>query len=366
MGQEQAIPQFEAEGVTSEPNFPDLGAVNGGMRSRVDSFDWGITPLGPRAAWPSELEIVVQQILDSRFPKAIVWGDEFTTIFNDAFLPILGAKSDALGHSFADIWSEVWDEIGPIAARAYAGTPTYIEDYPLTINRSGRDERAWFTFCYSPLRLADGSVAGMMDTVIETTGKVLMQADLALVNQELGHRLKNTLALVQAIAAQTLRGAVDTDAMNDFSSRLSALGHAQDILLRKDWSRASLWEVISASLEPHNADGRIAIDGPDMQIGSRAAIAGSLMLHELATNAVKYGALSSPTGRIHLSWVIEDDHLSLHWRETGGPPAAEPQRKGFGTRLINMGMARGSRVRRRFDAEGFQLDVQTRCSELSS
>lgn len=100
------------------------------MAKRVDDFDWASTPLGPRADWPSELEIIVRQILDSGFPQAAVWGPEFTTIYNDAFRPILGDKPEALGRSFADVWSEAWDQIGPIAERAYAGSPTYIEDFP--------------------------------------------------------------------------------------------------------------------------------------------------------------------------------------------------------------------------------------------
>lgn len=173
MERTRTLPCPETERPSPELKRPQ-SQIAGDMRTRIDSFDWSTTPLGPRMDWPSELEIVVQQILDSRFPKAIVWGADFTTIYNDAFLPILGEKSDTLGRSFADIWSEVWDEIGPIAANAYAGTPTYIEDFPLTINRSGQNEQAWFTFCYSPLRLADSSIAGMLDTVIETTGKVLV------------------------------------------------------------------------------------------------------------------------------------------------------------------------------------------------
>ena len=84
------------------------------MSRRVDEFDWNSTPLGDRKAWPTELTLAVQQILDSGFPKAAVWGPRLTTIYNDAFRPILGDKREALGRSFADIWSEVWEEIGPI------------------------------------------------------------------------------------------------------------------------------------------------------------------------------------------------------------------------------------------------------------
>lgn len=336
------------------------------MRERVDAFDWSTTPLGARANWPSELEAVVRQILDSRFPKAVVWGSGFTTIYNDAFVPILGDKHVALGQSFADIWSESWSEIGPMAERAYVGDPTFIEDFPLIINRTGKDEQAWFTFCYSPLRLAGGSIMGMMDTVIETSDTVKAQASLALVNQELGHRLKNTLTLVQAIASQTLRGAAEPSAIESFSHRLAALGHEHDILLQQDWASASLREVISHSLEPHDPGGQIMREGPDFAIGSRAAVALSLMLHELATNAAKYGALSVADGCVRLSWTIDGDDLDLHWHETDGPPVAAPTAKGFGSRLIAMGLGRSSEVQLRYEANGFKLDMRTAIAELAS
>ncbi|QSR19577.1 hypothetical protein CA833_20690 [Novosphingobium sp. KA1] len=341
-------------------------ALSSVMRGKIDAFDWSGTPLGPRSAWPSELKIVVRQILDSSFPKAIVWGPDLTTIYNDAFLPILGKKPDALGKSFAAIWAEAWDTIGPIAKRAYAGTPTYIEDFPLVIDRTGQSEQAWFTFCYSPLRLADGSIAGMLDTVVETTGKMQAQASLAVINAELGHRLKNTLALVQAIASQTLRGAAEPGAMDNLFRRLQALGHAHDILLRRDWAAASLSEVIHASLEPHDHDHRISASGPDLAIGSRTAVALSLVLNELATNAAKYGALSRFSGSVTLSWTIEGEQLLLRWQEAGGPPVSEPERKGFGTRLIDMGVGNKSTVTRHYEANGFGLEMRTPLTELGS
>jgi PAS domain-containing protein len=164
----------------------------GGMAKLVNEFAWDSSPLGPRVDWPAELQTFVRHILESGFPAAIVWGEGLVTIYNDAFRPILGNKPEALGRSFADVWAEAWDKIGPIADRAFAGSATYIEDFPLVINRLGEPEQAWFTFCYSPLRLSDGTVAGMMDTVVETTATVRGRSDLALLNQELGHRLKNT------------------------------------------------------------------------------------------------------------------------------------------------------------------------------
>ncbi|HBI18255.1 sensor histidine kinase [Sandaracinobacter neustonicus] len=358
-------------GVAEEPSLNLSGGFaldpsdRSAMRARVDAFDWSSTPLGPREAWPAELKIIVRQILDSHFPKAIVWGPELITIHNDAFLPILGGKPEALGRPFSEVWAEVWDEIGPIVDKAYAGESTYIEDFPLSIDRSGVKEDVWFTFCYSPLRRADGSVAGMLDTVIETTGKVRAQADLALANQELAHRLGNTLALVQAIASQTLQGLADEDALASFGQRLGALGKAHDVLVRQSWSAVSFLQVVRSAVEPHDHGDQIRVEGPDLKIGSRAAVSLALLLHELATNAVKYGALSVSGGTVGISWAVEPDELALHWRESGGPPVEKPRRIGFGTRLIKMGLSGGT-VERRFEPDGFKLDMTVSIASLAS
>src|SRR5690242_11581573 len=177
----------------------------GPMARAVRAFDWAGTPLGPPAGWPLELKTATGLLMESAFPGALVWGPELTTIYNDAFRPILGRKPEALGRSFRDIWSEAWEIIGPIAQRALAGESTFIEDFELEIERFGRPELAWFTFCYSPVRLADGSVGGMLDTVVETTATVHARQASKLMRQELGHRLKNTLAMAQSIAWHTLR-----------------------------------------------------------------------------------------------------------------------------------------------------------------
>ena len=337
------------------------------MRDRVAAFDWSATPLGAIDTWPPELTIIVRQILESRFPKAIVWGPGLVTIYNDAFVPILGDKPEALGRSFADVWSEAWDQIGVYVDCAFAGESTYIENFPLTIQRHGAEpEDAWFTFCYSPLRLADGSVAGMLDTVIETTGTVRAQGDLALVNQELGHRLKNTLAMVQGIASQTLRGAIDAPLLAAFNERLAALGQAHDVLLNHDWSGAALADVIRSAVAPHDGRGQVMTDGPNMRVGSRAAVALSLMIHELATNAVKYGALSTPSGKIELRWRLEGATVLFNWTETGGPPSTEPTHQGFGSRLIDRGLGSRSEIERHFGPEGLSIRISAPAKELAT
>ncbi|WP_380871815.1 PAS domain-containing protein [Sphingomonas sp. DBB INV C78] len=142
------------------------------MAGRVRDFDWTRTPLGAIPGWSPELKMAVSTILASAFPSALVWGPDLVTIYNDGFRPILGAKPDALGRSFAEIWQEAWAEIGPIARRAMAGESTFIADYPLAIDRSDQREQAYFTFSYSPVRDANGTVLGFIDTVLETTDAV--------------------------------------------------------------------------------------------------------------------------------------------------------------------------------------------------
>ena len=146
----------------------------GAMGALIRVHDWAATPLGPPEVWPQSLRIAVGMVLGSRFPACIVWGAHLTTIYNDAFRPILGAKPEALGRPFSEVWSEAWETIGPIAERAFAGEATFIEDFPLTVERNGYPEEASFTFCYSPIRDETGGVAGVLAIVVETTGKVLL------------------------------------------------------------------------------------------------------------------------------------------------------------------------------------------------
>ena len=334
------------------------------MSRLVRQYDWAATPLGPAAGWPAELNTTVSLVLESRFPQAIIWGPGLTTIYNDAFAPILGDKPEALGRSFEEVWAEVWDQIGPIADRALSGEATFIEDFPLQIQRSGQPEEAWFTFCYSPVRSADGAVVGFMDTVVETTGTVRARMDLNVLTHELRHRLKNTLSTVQALAWETLSGVSDRSMVMALLDRIVAMGSAHDVLFREGGTSATLEDIACGTLAARQA--RIDMRGPPVLVGARAAVALSLVLHELATNAVKHGALSAATGRVALSWHIDADAglLRVQWRETGGPLVGPPERRGFGSWLIDRGVCNGGRVLRRFSPTGFEVDFEAPIGEL--
>ena len=156
---------------------------------------------------------------------------------------------------------------------------------------------------------------------------------------ELNHRVKNLLGVVAGIAHQSIRASTTLDAFAPaFTGRLEALGHAHEILTDATWERASLATLAHAVLAPFRDDGagRVRIAGPDVLLVPRQFLSLSMILHELATNAHKYGALSRPGGTVALDWTMDGAELALGWREEGGPEVAAPTRKGFGTRMIAM------------------------------
>lgn len=312
------------------------------MAKAVAGYSWDTTSLGPMETWPAALKIACGMMLNSRFPKAILWGSDMVLLYNTAFAPILGKKPNALGRSFRDVWAEAWDEIGPIAEKAMEGEATFIEDFPLVINRHGYDEQAYFTFCYSPIFDENGEIAGMMDTVVETTAKVEQQKRTDFLNRELHHRIKNMLASVAAIANQTLRGSISVaDARIALQHRIGALASAHTKILDEGARRTSLEDIVRASISPHLGDTpQVVLGGPDLKLDARQAMAVALTVNELTTNAIKYGALSCDEGRVCVEWGIEEEapeneRFFLHWTETGGPKVCAPDNQGFGSVLIS-------------------------------
>lgn len=155
---------------------------------------------------------------------------------------------------------------------------------------------------------------------------------------ELRHRMKNVLAIVQAIANQTLRsGRSIEEARKALDGRLIAMGGAVDMLLQTAWSAADLRELTARALV-HGGE-RVTLEGPELAVGPDAAMALSLVFHELESNAIKYGALSVPAGAVTIAWSVSGAdggaRLSLEWRESGGPPCRPPSRHGFGSRMIS-------------------------------
>ena len=213
----------------------------------------------------------------------------------------------------------------------------------------------WLAGLGRVLRDAEGRVSGMTGINIDVTERKMAeeaviierkQAQEAqrLLIDELNHRVKNTLATVQAMAEQTLRRSKDpAHFVESFQGRLQALSRAHDSLMRRTWKGVDLESLIREQLLiGADQDAPISCSGPDMQLKPREAVHLGLVLHELGTNARKYGALKVPEGMVNVSWHFMGPgaryHLEIKWVETGGPVLRPPTRQGFGTLLIERGL----------------------------
>jgi PAS domain S-box-containing protein len=190
-----------------------------------------------------------------------------------------------------------------------------------------------------PRRGEAGEILLWYGTTEDIHDRKLAEERQRLLINELNHRVKNTLATVQAIAFQTLKGDIPlAEGRARFEARLLALSNAHNMLTEQNWEGAELRRVVIEATD-HLADpARMVVEGESLWLAPRAALALSLALHELSTNAAKYGSLSGDGGRVEVRWTIVGDELRLDWKERGGPPVHEPSRRGFGSRLIERGL----------------------------
>jgi PAS domain S-box-containing protein len=212
-----------------------------------------------------------------------------------------------------------------------------------------------------------GEPVRMVGTNVDITDRKVSEEHQRLLINELNHRVKNTLSIVQGIAWQSFRaGGVPVSVREAFEGRLTALSTAHNVLTRQSWEAGSIVPIVEEATAPHHAgDGRLTIRGPSIDLEPKTAVALALAMHELATNAVKYGALSSSAGRVDIDWTTTGGVLRLVWRETGGPPVAAPGRKGFGARLLEQGLAAelAGRVEMEFRQEGLVCVIEAPLGE---
>jgi two-component sensor histidine kinase len=191
-----------------------------------------------------------------------------------------------------------------------------------------------------------------------------------LILEELHHRIKNTLATVRAITSQSLRTAISIEhGQQAIDSRLAALGHAHDLLMKARWANASFAQILRSATEPYESQsaGKFSINGPDIKIASAAVIAFAMTLNELCTNTTKFGALSVPGGRVEIAWHIDEEkqRLIFTWTESGGPVVYAPIRRSFGTRLIgSLGQQLKGEVQLTYSPAGFAYALDVPMSSL--
>lgn len=289
---------------------------------------------------------------------------------NDAYRSLVGGRQ-LVGQTVAQALPEVVGQgfIDLLDAVYSSGEPYIGEQVPVMLGQPGESapRKRYIDFIYQPILSEDGDVSGIFVQGHDVSEKVEAERLQTLRHRELGHRLKNQLAMVQAIVNQTIRGANDiATAGATIAGRLQALSRAHESLITGTTGLTSVSDIVrmTAEIHEHGSLQRFRIKGPDVEIASRSALSLSLILHELTTNAVKYGALSNENGRVHVAWDVAGDEgtrrFTLTWREQDGPPVLPPSRSGAGTRLIRAGLAGTvtSEVTVAYDATGIVCRIE--------
>jgi len=213
-----------------------------------------------------------------------------------------------------------------------------------------------------PIANTMGTVVGAVQVSLDVSERKRAEVQRKLLTKELDHRVKNNLAIVQALVQQTLRNSVSLEeAQAGIVARLAALARAHDILTQSAWLQGDLRATVEATVSTQATLDRIGMDGPSVSLSPSQVMAISLAVHELTTNALKYGALSNDTGKVSISWTVEEDGgaLKLIWAEAGGPTVIQPTKRGFGSRLLErMTASEGGSTSRTFSPSGLYCEIR--------
>ena len=278
---------------------------------------------------------------------------------------VAGRWQDWTGLSgLGDSWSEaIHTEDRDYSFEAWASSVASGEPYDVEHRVRRRDGTyRWARSRAFPRRDPDGRILLWYGSTEDIDERKTAEEHQRLLINELNHRVKNNLATVQAIALQTLKGDISlAEARGRFEARLMALSRAHNLLTDQNWGGASLDRVVGDATEHLAAEpGRFEVSGDPLWLAPRAALALALALHELGTNAAKYGALSAEGGEVTIAWRTEDGRLLLDWKEKGGPTVVEPAQRGFGSRLIERGLQAdlGGSATLAFEPDGLRCSIR--------
>ena len=319
-----------------------------------------------------EQDARARQILDSAIDYAIITMDTngCVTSWNAGAQAIIGyTEAEILGRSGDVVFTADDRATGRFAfelRRAVEAGRASNERWHL--RRDGT--RFWASGLMMPLLDGGGSPVGFLNILRDRTEVQAAAERRELLMAEMNHRIKNTFAMVQGVAAQTRRHTeTPAEFQAAFAARLKVLSRSNDVLVRNDWHDAPLKDVIGSALDAYGGEpARIAVAGPCVLLAVSLTVTVSLAFHELVTNAVKYGALSVPAGRVGVSWTVTAARkggakVEIVWRERGGPAVEPPQRRGFGSHLLERGLPAGGTVKLDFQPEGLECRI---CLPLSS
>ncbi|MCY7397321.1 MAG: PAS domain-containing protein [Sphingomonas bacterium] len=266
---------------------------------------------------------------------------------NDAFLKLTGYERDeVLAQSFNFLLASGFDEQALDQIKA-AFAKSSEDNLHIHYARKNGSE-FWADMFISPVKDEDGAIVQHFISLVDNTRYQLAQRHAAMLIDELNHRVKNTLATVQSIVAQAVRNSSDVRTVREsIETRIAALSRSHDLLGREKWGGAGLYDLVHEALAPFSVAAgqaeRFHISGGNVRLSPKATLALGIAFNELATNAVKYGAFSNAAGTVAITWTLESQTdgrwLCLHWRERDGPPVEPPTRKGFGSRVLEQGLA---------------------------
>lgn len=278
------------------------------------------------------------------FAPVMIWRsgvDKLCDWFNQPWLAYTGRTlEEEVGNGWAEgVHPEDLEGCLATYVSAFDAREPFSMEYRLR-RRDG--EYCWMLDNGAPF-YRDGHFAGYFGSCVDVTAHRDAQRAQRILINELNHRVKNTLAVVQAMAIQSFREPRPVEqSLVVFESRLRALAGAHDLLVARAWEEVALRGVVESTVAPHDPDGSlVSLDGPPLMLRPEAAVSVAMALHELLTNALKYGALSVPGGTVRLEWIyIPERHaVRLEWKESGGPAVEPPTQRGFGTRFIERVLA---------------------------
>ena len=357
--------------------FPRDGGETGAL---IRALDWSKTSVGPISRWPAHLRATINVILPAKAQIVLFWGADFVALYNDAYAPTIGAKHPtALGRPARESWSELWDDLEPLLRRVReTGETVFARDRPFYIERHGYPENVYFDISYSPVRDESGEIGGVLCIVSETTERVEAEERQTLLLRETNHRLKNVFAMVDAMIGLSVGSSrTPEEFAQSLRGRLGALLRAKELVHpgiigpeHGESERTTLDALVRTILQPYELASRprIIVSGPNVAVGANAATSLALALHESATNAVKYGALSKPDGAVRVGWQTRGDELHLTWTETGGPALVDPPKThGFGSALTERSIVNqlGGRIDYDWQHDGLKLTLTISLRRLS-